>query len=160
MSVTLKVRIGETWYTVEVEDVDATPVRALVDGEPVEVDLRLLAAPDATEVTEAHETGAPTPRSVPTPINRESSTGPDAAAPPSPGAAPAPVRAFRSPMAGVIVSVAVKQGDQVVTGDEVCVLEAMKMHQSLSADWSGIVGAVHVAPGQHVKADELLVELQ
>lgn len=152
MSATLRVRIGETWYTVEVEDVDATPVRALVDGEPVEVDLRLLAAPDATEVTEAHETGAPTPRSV--------STGPDAAAPPSQGAAPAAVKAFRSPMAGVIVSVAVKQGDQVVTGDEVCVLEAMKMHQSLSADWSGIVSAVHVAPGQHVKADDLLVELQ
>ncbi len=62
-------------------------------------------------------------------------------------------------MPGVILSVAVGTGDQVVTGDEICVLEAMKMQQTLRADWSGIVGKVHVAPGQQVLDGDPIVEL-
>ena len=62
-------------------------------------------------------------------------------------------------MPGLILSVAVKVGDQVVTGDEVCVLEAMKMQQSLRADWSGVVSAVHVKPGQQVLDGDPIVDL-
>ena len=58
------------------------------------------------------------------------------------------------------MSVAVKQGDQVVTGDEVCVLEAMKMQQVLRADWSGIVRSVLVQPGQQVMDGDPIVELE
>ena len=71
----------------------------------------------------------------------------------------AAVRTFRCPMPGVILSVAVESGQQVVTGDEVCVLEAMKMQQSLRADWSGVVQTVHVRPGQQVLDGDPIVEL-
>ena len=141
----LKVRIGDRWFTVEVDDLDARPVRVLVDGEPVELDLGAI------------EGAAP----VPEPEGAASADEPPA----SPVAAPVvrpptPAKVFHSPMPGVIVSVAVKEGDQVVTGDEVCVLEAMKMHQSLRADWSGIVQAVHVTPGQQVLGGDSLIELE
>ena len=145
MSEKLKVRIGDRWFTVEVEDLDARPVRVLVDGEPVELDLGAIegAAP-ASEPEGAAPADAPPASPVAAPVVRP----------------PTPAKVFHSPMPGVIVSVAVKEGDQVVTGDEVCVLEAMKMHQSLRADWSGIVQAVHVTPGQQVLGGGPLIELE
>jgi propionyl-CoA carboxylase alpha chain len=62
-------------------------------------------------------------------------------------------------MPGVILSVSVQVGDQVVTGDEICVLEAMKMQQLLRADWSGIVTKVHVGAGQQVLDGDPIVDL-
>ena len=62
-------------------------------------------------------------------------------------------------MPGVILSVSVKVGDQVITGDEICVLEAMKMQQMLRADWSGVVTAVHVESGQQVLDGDPIVDL-
>ncbi len=67
---------------------------------------------------------------------------------------------FHTPKHGIIVSEAVKEGDQIVTGDEICVLEAMKMQQILRADWSGVVKVVHVSSSQQVNAGDPIVELQ
>ena len=78
---------------------------------------------------------------------------------PSTGSAKA-VKAFTSPMPGVVVSVAVVVGDVLVTGDEICVLEAMKMQQTLRADWSGTVGTVHVQSGQQVLDGDPIVDLE
>ena len=52
------------------------------------------------------------------------------------------------------------RGDQVITGGDICVLEAMKMQQTLRADWSGIVKAVHVKAGQQVTQGDLIAELE
>jgi biotin carboxyl carrier protein len=62
-------------------------------------------------------------------------------------------------MPGIIISVSVEVGTNVVTGDDVCILEAMKMQQTLRADWSGVVSAVHVQPGQQVSEGDPIVEL-
>ena len=110
---TLRVQVGDTWYTVEAVDLTTDPARVRVDGELVEV---ALGQPTAAQATEPE----PETRSEPkTEV--------------SPSAEPAPGRTFRTPMPGVVFSVAVSAGDQVVTGDEVCVLEAMKMQQTLRA---------------------------
>ena len=69
-------------------------------------------------------------------------------------------RSFKSPMPGVIISVAVSVGDQVVTGDDICVLEAMKMQQVLRADWSGIVASVNVSAGDQVVDGEVIASLE
>ena len=63
-------------------------------------------------------------------------------------------------MPGIVLSVAVGVGDQVTTGDDICVLEAMKMQQTLKADWSGVVSAVHVIAGQQVRDGDAIVELE
>ena len=59
-----------------------------------------------------------------------------------------------------IISISVERGDQVITGDEICVLESMKMQQSLRADWSGIVKTVHVQAGQQVLDGDPIVDLE
>ena len=132
----LRVRIEDRWFDVEVDDLAGNPVRVLVDGEPVDVEI------------DSGETHADPAAAAPRQPERT----------PSPG--PSPVRTFRSPMPGAIISVSVKEGDQVVTGDEVCLLESMKMRQSLRADWSGIVKTVHVKAGDQVPHGHPIVDLE
>ena len=121
----------------EVENPHADPVVALVNGDEVQVHIARVAAETLPDRT----------------------VQPDALGVPASPEHPAAVRTFSSPMPGVILSVAVKIGDQVITGDEVCVLEAMKMQQTLRAEWSGIVQAVHVVSGQQVLDGDPLVDL-
>ena len=137
---TLRVRVGGAWYTVEAVDLTTDPVRVRVDGEMVEVTLGEPAAAQAAEP------------------DAETRSEPEAEV--SASATPTSGRTFSTPMPGVIFSVAVAAGDQVVTGDEVCVLEAMKMQQTLRADWSGIVKTVHVQPGQQVPDGAPIVDLE
>ena len=142
MSTTLRVKIRDRWYTVEVDDLRSNPLQVLVDGEPVEIDIeRLVDGNTAEGAAEAPALGT-APIAAPT------------------NSSPAAVKVFTSPMPGVVLSVAVKVGDNVVTGDEICVLEAMKMQQTLRADWSGIVKAVHVIPGQQLLDGAPIVELE
>ena len=145
MADTLRVKVNDRWYTVEAVDVDSEPAVVLVDGERVEVSLsQPLVQADAPPAAAA----LPAQPATPTPA-------------PAPAAAPsAGGRAFTSPMPGIVLSVAVGVGDQVTTGDDVCVLEAMKMQQTLKADWSGVVSAVHVIAGQQVQDGDAIVELE
>lgn len=146
MTTTLRVKVGERWYTVEVSDLAADPVVALVDGEEVQV-----------HIQRTGPTAKPEPAAAPVPAP-DPVPAPATPAPVSPEP-PGDTRQFRSPMPGVILSVAVQVGDQVVTGDEICVLEAMKMQQMLRADWSGIVSKVHVGAGQQVLDGDPIVDL-
>ncbi len=65
-----------------------------------------------------------------------------------------------SPMPGAIVSVSAEVGQQVSDGDEIMVIEAMKMQNVLKAEVDGKVKAVHVKPGDAVAVDELLLEFE
>ena len=144
---TIRVKVADRWFTVEVADPHASPVMAIVDGEEIEVRLEDV-------VVEEVQPDSITQPAPPTPI----SPTPDPT--PAVSAGPAPTKLFTSPMPGVILSVAVSVGDDVVTGDEICVLEAMKMQQMLRADWSGIVRAVHVEAGQQVLDGAPIAELE
>ena len=66
----------------------------------------------------------------------------------------------RSPMPGVLVSVAVSKGDEVEEGDAVAVVEAMKMRNVLRAGSAGRVAAVKSEVGASVAADEVIVSLE
>ena len=63
-----------------------------------------------------------------------------------------------SPMPGLVVSVAVTVGQDVKSGEAVCVVEAMKMQNIIRAEADGVVKAVNAAAGASVAADEILVE--
>jgi len=65
-----------------------------------------------------------------------------------------------SPMPGLVKSVAVQIGDQVAEGQEVCVIEAMKMQNRLVAAATGTVKAVHVKAGDTVDEEQVLVEFE
>uniref|UniRef100_A0A8B9GHU9 Propionyl-CoA carboxylase alpha chain, mitochondrial n=1 Tax=Amazona collaria TaxID=241587 RepID=A0A8B9GHU9_9PSIT len=68
--------------------------------------------------------------------------------------------ALRSPMPGAVVAVSVKPGDTVSEGQEICVIEAMKMQNSMTAAKTGKVKAVHCKAGDTVGEGDLLVELE
>jgi propionyl-CoA carboxylase alpha chain len=63
-------------------------------------------------------------------------------------------------MPGRVISILVRPGDPVSTGQEVCVVEAMKMEQSIRAGIDGVVKAVHVQPMDSVSANDPLIELE
>lgn len=65
-----------------------------------------------------------------------------------------------SPMPGVVVAVSVKPGDMVAEGQEICVIEAMKMQNSMTAGKMGKVKLVHCKAGDTVGEGDLLVELE
>ncbi|XP_068424725.1 propionyl-CoA carboxylase alpha chain, mitochondrial [Clinocottus analis] len=67
---------------------------------------------------------------------------------------------LRSPMPGAVVAVSVKPGDTVSEGQEICVIEAMKMQNSLTAARQAKVKSVHCKPGETVGEGDLLVELE
>ncbi|XP_067149758.1 propionyl-CoA carboxylase alpha chain, mitochondrial isoform X2 [Apteryx mantelli] len=67
---------------------------------------------------------------------------------------------LRSPMPGTVVAVSVKPGDTVSEGQEICVIEAMKMQNSMPAAKTGKVKAVHCKVGDTVGEGDLLVELE
>ncbi|XP_063571091.1 propionyl-CoA carboxylase alpha chain, mitochondrial isoform X4 [Pongo abelii] len=67
---------------------------------------------------------------------------------------------LRSPMPGVVVAVSVKPGDAVAEGQEICVIEAMKMQNSMTAGKTGTVKSVHCRAGDTVGEGDLLVELE
>ncbi len=62
-------------------------------------------------------------------------------------------------MPGRIVLVKAKVGDDVAAGDEVLVMEAMKMELTLRAPRAGRVESVQAAAGDFVDADVVLVRL-
>ncbi|XP_036310527.1 propionyl-CoA carboxylase alpha chain, mitochondrial isoform X3 [Pipistrellus kuhlii] len=67
---------------------------------------------------------------------------------------------LRSPMPGVVVAVSVSPGDMVSEGQEICVIEAMKMQNSMTAGKTGKVKSVHCKAGDTVGEGDLLMELQ
>jgi len=65
-----------------------------------------------------------------------------------------------SPMPGAVVSVNVAAGDTVVDGQELCILEAMKMQNVIKAEKNGVIKSVKVKAGDSVTVDELLIEFE
>jgi methylmalonyl-CoA carboxyltransferase small subunit len=66
----------------------------------------------------------------------------------------------RSPVTGLTVRVYVEPGKQIQAGDLIMVLEAMKMETNVTAHLPGTVKSVHVAPGDSVKVNQILVEFE
>ncbi|MFZ0548192.1 MAG: acetyl-CoA carboxylase biotin carboxyl carrier protein subunit [Candidatus Promineifilaceae bacterium] len=65
----------------------------------------------------------------------------------------------KSPMPGLIVAVPVKQGQEVKKGDQVVILESMKMENELRSPRDGFVHRVHVVQGASVEKDQVLVTI-
>ena len=86
---------------------------------------------------------------------------------PAAAAAPAPKPAARitgntvlAPLPGRVIDVLVKVGDEVKAGQEVVILEAMKMENAIETDYAGKVKQVLVESGQTVQTDTVLLEIE
>ena len=65
-----------------------------------------------------------------------------------------------APMGGKVIEVKVNVGDAVSEGDEVIILEAMKMELPVVADSSGTVKEVKCGKGDAVEAEGVLIVLE
>jgi propionyl-CoA carboxylase alpha chain len=65
-----------------------------------------------------------------------------------------------SPMPGLLVKLNVKVGDEVKAGEELAVIEAMKMENSLRAISDGVVKAVTAEAGDSLMVDQPIVEFE
>jgi biotin carboxyl carrier protein len=142
-------------YAVEVGDLSVRPIIALVDGEPFEVwpEEGMSARPAPSPGGPQAASGA---RPAASPVPASGQTGAAAEG----GNTRKPSGAVHAPIPGVIVSVAVEPGMTVAHGQELCVLEAMKMKNAVRAARAGTVRTVHVHVGQQVKQRDLLVEYE
>jgi pyruvate carboxylase subunit B len=137
---TFNVFVDGQYYEVEVECTSGAPViTGVAPAAPVAAPTAAAPAPKPAPAAAA----APAPKPA---------AAPAAGEPLAPGAVP-----LRAPMPGMIISYAVKVGDKVSTGDLVCVLEAMKMQNSLPAPASGTVSAINFEPGASVAKDAVIM---
>ncbi len=137
------IKIDEQTYAVEIEDLNARPVLVNVDGEQLEVWPEDVSPP-------VRQTGESQPRIS------ENSASP---CPPSTlSRGDASPKAIAAPIPGVIVEIKTVAGQTVNRGDELCVLEAMKMKNSIKAGRGGVIARVNVNVGDQVRHGQVLME--
>ena len=121
-----------------------------VNGSAYEVEVEEMggsAAPKAA--APAPKADAPAPKAAPAPA---AAPAPKAAAPVAAGSA-----TVEAPMPGKVLSINVKAGDAVKSGDVLLILEAMKMQNEIMAPADGIVSDVRVTAGQTVNTGDVMI---
>ena len=137
-----KVIVGEDTYDVEIIG-DQSLAAASITPSLVPAEPRAHAAAAAAPPAPAAKREA-APRAAPKPAPRPAGGGGGAGA-------------LVAPMPGVILDVSVKPGDTVTRGQEVAVLEAMKMQNSVKSPRDGTIAEVCVVPGQAVGHGDAIV---
>lgn len=140
-----KITVNNQTYEVEIENINARPVIAHVDGERFEI--------QPGDVNQAETKKEASKTSEKKPFNPN----------PAKAAAPAPNPAISgnsltAPLPGTVVDVFVKVGDQVEAGQVVLIIEAMKMKNSIRSVFSGKISEVLVSAGQSVAHKQALVK--
>ncbi len=143
---TYRFKINGNEYNVAINSVDGTNASVTVNGTDYQVELENAPAAPVQTAPAAAPAAAPV------------QTAPAASAAPKPAASGAG-KAVTSPLPGVIIAVKVNVGDSVKAGQEVAVLEAMKMENSIEATQDGTVTAIHVAKGDSVLEGAAIVTI-
>lgn len=133
-----------------VSDVEGTVQRiAVTEGQSVnQGDLLVEMVADAVAAPAA--AAAPAPKAAPAPAVAPAPAAPKVAA----GA-----KVVEAPLPGTITKVLVKPGQALKAGETVCMMEAMKMENSITVEFAGTVKSVLVEVGAQVQSGQALVEL-
>ena len=148
-----QIRVNDREYQVEIADLTTRPVRVQVDGEWFEVwpgentPSRPARETPSARVTPPVPDAAPRVGPVPVSSGKGTSSG------------SGDIRAVKAPLPGVVIAIHVQPGEAITAGQPLCVVEAMKMNNVVRANQAGQVAAVRVSVGQHVKHQDVLVEL-
>jgi propionyl-CoA carboxylase alpha chain len=67
-------------------------------------------------------------------------------------------KAVRCPMPGLVISLAVSEGQEVKTGETLAIIEAMKMENVLRAERDGVIKKIRVKEGDSVAVDAVVIE--
>jgi len=138
----IHVKIEDTTYEVSVGDLSARPVIASVDGQDFEVWPEEMSIPgEAIEATTSKPASVPQARKPMDVSNGDT-------------------RSVKAPLPGVIIEIQVSEGDRVAYGQELCVLEAMKMKNTIRANREGRIKKIHAAISDQVQHSAVLMEFE
>ena len=70
------------------------------------------------------------------------------------------IKEIKAPMPGLVIEIAVVEGEAIRKGDKLLILEAMKMENSLQASSDTIIKKINVIKGQAVVKGQVLIELE
>ncbi len=157
------ININNVPHVVDVEEITADTFQVQYEDQTLQVTLD--GSDDLAQASITPGVTASQARELPkvaSPAPRAAAPAAAAAAAPAPAAAPAAAGGpgLTAPMPGVVLEISAAVGQKVSKGDELLVLEAMKMKNSLFADRDAVVKAVHVTAGQQVKYGEMLVSYE
>lgn len=147
-----KYKINGAQYDVTIDSISGNLAKVEVNGIPFEVEMQ-----GSTLV----EDNLPTPSAVAEVSASAPTVAPAVEAAPAPAAkgaagAGTPVKA---PLPGVVTKVLVSAGQTVKKGDNVLVLEAMKMENNITAECDGSVTGICVAAGDSVMEGTVLLTI-
>jgi pyruvate carboxylase subunit B len=147
-----RVRVGDTTSDVRITDVEGTPVQMLTMGRSIH---RVVVERGKTRG--AYVLWIDGWRFAVEALDERTRAIRDAAAQSAAASGPAPLIA---PMPGLIVRVLVEEGAEVVAGQPLVVMEAMKMENELRSPAAGKVVSIKATPGTAVEKGARLIELQ
>jgi biotin carboxyl carrier protein len=133
------VKIQGRSFKVSIDNLHTQPIIANVDGEPIEVWIE-----NQVDVNTARSDK---------PVKTEGATSKSGT-----NGLASINKTIRAPIPGTIISVSVHAGDEVAIGQQLCVLEAMKMKNAIRSPRKGVIASVHVSTGQTVQHHDELVE--
>ena len=71
----------------------------------------------------------------------------------------AKVKDVKAPMPGLVLDISVAAGQEVIKGDKLVILEAMKMENVIKSEGEGVVKEIHVEKGATVDKGQMLIEM-
>ena len=159
--------ISDREFVIDVQELAADRFEVIVGDESYEVTLSSdenLAEAVITPGFQPSSSTTPRAASAPRAIRKEPAAA-SAASPSAPAPRKAPAGAvgkgwLSAPMPGVILEVNVKAGDTVTRGQQVAILDAMKMHNVIGAPRAGTIGEVFVTAGQTVDHGDPIIKFK
>jgi biotin carboxyl carrier protein len=150
-------------FVIDVQELSADRFEVVVGDESYEVDLSDDEdLPEATitpglQTQRAQGAAQRAPAAAGVTLARSAPAAAPVAPRPAAGGGGGGGASVNAPMPGVILELHVKAGDVVQRGQQIAVLDAMKMHNVIGAPRAGTIGEVCVAPGQAVGHGDAIV---
>ena len=156
--------ISDREFVIDVQELSADQFEVVVGDESYQVTLSSdenLAEAVITPGLQANADGTPRVSAASKVAKVRKEPSPAAAAPAArKPAGPAGKGALTAPMPGVILEVNVKAGDTVERGQQIAILDAMKMHNVIGAPRAGTIAEVFVEAGQNVDHGAAIVSFK
>ena len=135
-----KFKIAGNPYDVVIKKFDNGVIKMEVNGSPFKVEI------------EKEESSSKTPRLVRHPVHKPA------------GSHKIEKNTTESvivtPLPGVIMSISVKEGDEVTKGQKLLIYEAMKMENNILAESDGVVAKIHVSVNDNVLQGDKLITIE
>lgn len=143
-----KFKINGNDYNVQINNIEGDNAAVTVNGAEYNVEI------------EGLDSKAKTPKIVQVASVASTETQATVAKVAQPAESGAGAKTIKSPLPGVILSVAVNEGDNVKVGQRLLVLEAMKMENNIDSDKEGVIKSIVARKGDSVLEGDVLLTIE